>query len=266
MNKLKLTPEEIICLQWSGLDNHKILRADSVYFNQVFSQQEYEFEFYLNKAKRLMEGQREFGIRTISWWDETYPKSLRAIGSEAPPLIHLLGNVDLLTEEHTVAVIGARAADSMGIHIAYNLGMRYAEQGEIVISGLALGCDAAAHEGCLNVSGKTIAVVASGLNITHPKEHRELQQRILNSDGLLLSEQLLSVKANPTKLIARNRLQAALSQSVILVQCPKESGSMKTMDFARRYNKACYAVAFEHPSHVNGGNRYLIDEGLADPL
>ena len=91
------------------------------------------------------------------------------------------------------------------------------------VSGLAIGCDKAAHEGCLDAGGQTIAIVASGLNIVHPKENAPLQQRILENGGLILSEQPFGVKANPTRLVARNRLQAALSNTVILAECPQQS-------------------------------------------
>ena len=136
----------------------------------------------------------------------------------------------------------------------------------MIVSGLAIGCDKAAHEGCLSVGGKTIAIVASGLDITHPKENVPLQKRILESDGLLLSEQVIGTRANGARLVARNRLQAALSKTVILAQCPEHSGSMHTMRFARKYRKNCLAVDFATQTNCNSGNKKLIEEGLANPL
>ena len=106
-----------------------------------------------------------------------------------------------------------------------------------MVSGLALGCDAAAHRGCLDVKGGTIAIVGNGLDITHPRENKVLEDSILRNDGLMLSEQTIGVKANPTRLVARNRLQAALSEAVILAQCPAQSGSLHTMRFARKYGR-----------------------------
>ena len=141
--------------------------------------------------------------------------------------------------------------------------IEYAEEGNIIVSGLALGCDKSAHEGCLDAGGQTIAIVASGLNIVHPKENAPLQQRILENGGLILSEQLFGVKANPTRLVARNRLQAALSSTVILAECPQQSGSMHTMRFARKYHKRCFVVSYPKYSEVNAGNKLLIDLDLA---
>lgn len=177
-----------------------------------------------------------------------------------------MGNVSLLNRDNAVAIIGARAADKFGVNASYSLGKRYAGNGAVVVSGLALGCDTAAHQGCLDAGGETIAIVASGLDITHPRENKPLQDRIIANKGLLLSEQLIGTKANPTKLVARNRLQAALSHSVILAQCPEHSGSMHTMRFARKYKKLSLAVEFPSYSETNGGNRLLIESEVASPI
>lgn len=80
-----------------------------------------------------------------------------------------------------ISIIGARVADKQGLDAAYSISHMFAEAGHVIVSGLAFGCDTAAHEGCLSVVGKTIAIVASGLDITHPKENIRLQERILEN-------------------------------------------------------------------------------------
>ena len=176
----------------------------------------------------------------------------------------LLGDMSLpTTETNRIAIIGARAALPIGLRKAYELGNKYAKEGNIIVSGLALGCDKSAHEGCLDADGRTIAIVASGLNITHPIENVPLQQRILENGGLILSEQPFGVKANPTRLVARNRLQAALSSTVILAESPQQSGSMHTMRFARKYHKRCLVVSYPEYSNKNAGNELLINLNLA---
>ena len=165
-------------------------------------------------------------ITTLTFQDDLFPHSLRKIGHDCPPMIHCLGDMSLLAQEaNRIAIIGARAASPSaspsGLKKAYELGKQFAEEGNIIVSGLAIGCDKAAHEGCLDAGGQTIAIVASGLNIVHPKENAPLQQQILENGGLILSEQPFGVKANPTRLVARNRLQAALSNTVILAECPQ---------------------------------------------
>lgn len=89
---------------------------------------------------------------------------------------------------------------------------------------------------------------------------------ILANGGLLLSEQVIGVKANPTRLVARNRLQAALSQKVIVAQCPVESGTMHTVRFAQKYKKEIYASTYKKYDTNSSGNKLLIEENIAIPL
>lgn len=262
----KLTIEEIYCLSRFGMSTKDILKTHLNAFDRLYDDNAEQFDEWLDYAESRFDKQEELGIKTISCQDETYPARLKAISNDAPSLIFLRGDASLLTIEKAVAVIGARAADAQGLDAAFKVGKTFSERGNVIISGLALGCDKAAHEGCLSGEGKTIAIVASGLDITHPRENIGLQRQILEHGGLLLSEQLIGVKANPSRLVARNRLQAALSQSVILAQCPEHSGSMHTMRFARKYRKECLAVNYTKWSEINSGNRLLIDEGLAKPL
>ena len=145
--------------------------------------------------------------------------------------------------------------------------MTYARQGKTVVSGLALGCDAAAHRGCLDAGGNTVAIVATGLDLTYPKENKSLQELILQNDGLLVSEQIIGVKANSSRLVARNRLQAALSREIVVAQSPIQSGTMHTVRFAQKYGKQIYAVRFgQYDMQKSSGNEQLINDGVAIPL
>lgn len=266
MNDNILTIEEIQCLIWFGMTPFQIKKTCLDAFETLYDENQEQFDIWLDKAEKLFDKEYEVGVKVISIQNDNYPKQLLAIGNDAPPLIHLLGNSKLIERTDSVAIIGARAADRQGLDAAFSLGVKYASDGKVIISGLAFGCDKAAHEGCLSIGGETIAIVASGLDITHPVENKPLQSRIIANDGLLLSEQPFKVKANPTRLVARNRLQAAFSESVILAQCPEQSGSMHTMHFARKYHKKSYAVEFPKYTEINGGNRLLIESKKATPL
>lgn len=260
-----LSVGQILCLQLSGYRSPEILKAGVPDFNKALAEGQTCIEALLDKAAALLKKKEGLGIVTLPFYHPDFPESLKRIGDDCPPLIHLLGNQDLLHRE-AVAIIGARKADRAGGGAVYRWGVEYARQGKTVVSGLALGCDTAAHRGCLAAGGDTIAVVASGLDITHPKENKPLQELILRNGGLLLSEQTVGVKANPTRLIARNRLQAALSQEVVVAQCPLQSGTMHTVRFARKYGKKIYAVRFNKYDENSSGNEYLIEAGIALPL
>lgn len=205
-------------------------------------------------------------IITLKKGDELFPNAFKAIGDECPKQIYALGNIDLLKEKRFVAIIGARKATRAGNSKAYELGARYAKEGAVIVSGLALGCDAAAHRGCLAAGGKTIAIVATGLDIVFPHENESLQQQILNNNGLVISEQPLKTKANPTRLVARNRLQAALSDEVIVAECPESSGTMHTVRYAQKYGKIIKASIFKHKIEENSGNRFIIDNGIGEGI
>lgn len=205
-------------------------------------------------------------IITINKEDEFFPEAFKAIGEDCPERIYAMGNLDLLKREHMVAIIGSRKATRTGNSKAYDLGISYAKKGYVVVSGLALGCDASAHRGCMAADGGTIAIVATGLNLMHPRENIPLQEEILRKGGLILSEQPLGVKANPTRLVSRNRLQAALSEEVIVAECPKHSGTMHTVRFAQKYGKKVKAARLPYDKEENSGNKYIIDTGIGEGI
>lgn len=259
----KLNSEQILCLQLLGYKPAWILKANQDGFNKVL--QEEAADTMLEKAISLLKKQEKLGITTLPFHHPDFPDNLRKIGQDTPPLIHLLGNTELLSQ-NAVAIIGAREADRKGCGAAYKWGTEYAKNEYVVVSGLALGCDAAAHQGCLDAKGNTIAVVATGLDITHPRENKSLQNAILDNGGLLLSEQIIGVKVNPKNLVTRNRLQAALSEEVVVAQCPIQSGTIHTVRFAQKYGKKIYAVHFNKYDTNSLGNEYLLEEGIALPL
>lgn len=203
-------------------------------------------------------------MKTITRSDPMFPNEFRKI-TDCPEVLYALGNTDVMATKRKAAVIGARKADEAGIDAAYRLGYMYAEQEYTVVSGLAFGCDAAAHRGCIDAGGITIAIVATGLDRVFPKEHIDLQESILATGGLVISEQPPGVKANPSKLIARNRLQAALSDFVVVAQCPVKSGTLYTVDFALEYGKPVLTVDFGFHNEINAGNSLLLSQG-AQPI
>lgn len=207
-------------------------------------------------------------IRQIPDEDVLYPKELMSIlqcfeTDSTPQTLYTLGDARLLRNpvfgKQRIAIIGSRTPDEKGLAVAYKLGKFFA--GDIVVSGLAKGIDIAAHQGCLDGGGRTIAVVGSGLKHVYPNENAELQKRIIETGGMILSEQDPKTKASPRTLIARTRLQVALTDKVYVVECEKESGTMHAVNFALKYGKPIYALDCDW-----SGNRHLIDNGLAKPF
>ncbi len=260
-----LNVDEVMALQMMQYPVNRIQKIKLLEFDRMYEENP-QLQDCVDKANEILDLQEKKGIVSISCQDQAFPARLLAIGEDCPAVVHCKGNLELLKKEKAVAIIGARAADKEGNMMAYKLGKEYAEKGYVVVSGLALGCDASAHRGCLDAGGKTIAIVGNGLDITHPRENKSLEEAILNAEGLLLSEQPIGVKANPTRLVARNRLQAAFSEAVILAQCPSQSGSMHTMRFARKYGRKCLAATFPKRTLANAGNYNLIDNSEANAI
>lgn len=182
---------------------------------------------------------------------------------DAPFELYTLGDLRLLRRapgfQQRVAIIGFRRPDENGLDVAYRLGKYHSS--EIVVSGLALGIDTAAHRGCLDGGGRTIAVVGTGLDRVHPTENTDLQAEIIAHGGLVVSEQPPGTKAAPRTLIARTRIQMVMADKVIVVQCERESGTMHAVEFARRFRRPIFALDCDW-----SGNRYLIDNKKAKPF
>lgn len=179
---------------------------------------------------------------------------------DVPADLYTLGDLRLLRRapgfQQRVAIIGSRKPDEQGLDVAYRLGQYHSS--EIVVSGLALGIDTAAHRGCLDGGGRTVAVVGTGLDRVHHKENPGLQDDIIAHGGLIVSEQPPGTKADPRTLIARTRIQMAMADKVIVVECERESGTMHAVEFARRFRRPIFALDCDW-----SGSRYLIDNNIA---
>ena len=161
-----------------------------------------------------------------------FPISLRKM-DDPPLLLHCLGNAELIGMPGT-AVIGTREPTPHGEKAARQFGEILAQQDQVVVSGLALGCDTGGHIGCLEKSGKTIAVLAHGLDSIYPSQNRDLAKRILSADGLLVSEYSFGTSVRGPYFVERDRIQAGLSNQVIVVETGIKGGTLHTVGFAEK--------------------------------
>lgn len=136
----------------------------------------------------------------------------------------------------------------------------------IVISGLALGVDSCAHQAALDVGLPTVAIVGTGLNLHYPRENQELRNRILDANGLLISEYPENTPAKPFHFLHRNRLIAALSQAVWIAQAPERSGALRTATKAIDYGRDCYATPCFPGDLPFAGNQELLDRSGIYPF
>lgn len=220
---------------------------------QLFSQAAAEDE--IAKADNL-------GVKIISYADDIYPENLRQL-NDAPPLLYVLGNPALLNYPAAISIVGARNATiggrKMASHIAYDL----TEQDVLVISGMALGIDGAAHKGALyakHQQGATVAVLGTGVDEIYPPEHRDLYEQIRHQ-GVIVSEFSLSTKAQISNFPRRNRIIAALSAGTLVVEAGLHSGSLITAKSALEQGKEIFAVPGSPLEARSAGPNQLIKDG-----
>jgi DNA processing protein len=165
----------------------------------------------------------------------------------------------------TVAIVGARACSSYGAQVARRLGHDFAAARVTVISGLARGIDAEAHRGALDAGGLTVAVLGCGIDRDYPAAHSELAKRVAASGGIV-SEYEPGVAPAPWRFPARNRLIAALAQTVVVVEARERSVALITVDFAMELRRPIYAVPGEITSRLSDGTNELLRRGYATAL
>lgn len=194
----------------------------------------------LSQIESLCQQWKQSGIHTITWQDGAlYPPNL-LLCDDAPPVLFARGTPQA-SDSRAIAIIGTRTPRPESEELAYRLGSELAAHGWTIVSGLALGIDAAAHQGALDVNGRTVAVLGSGLMRVYPPANHELAHRIAAS-GVLFSELHPEEKVSPQHLIARNRITSGLSRAVIVVQSGEDSGSMSTARRARQQGRTVFAV------------------------
>jgi DNA processing protein len=174
-------------------------------------------------------------IEIISCFDPAFPASMRI--KDQPILLFYKGNINLLNKNQCVSVIGSRKPSLKGYDFAKTIGYFLGENKDVVISGLAKGCDTAGHLGCLNAKGETIAFLPSGFNQIYPLENLNLAKRILKENGCLISEYPPDEKIKPYQFIDRDRLVAAGCNAVIASEFYSKSGTIATLKFASEYQK-----------------------------
>ncbi|TVR61975.1 MAG: DNA-protecting protein DprA [Gemmatimonadales bacterium] len=212
----------------------------------------------LRDAQDLLRWCRRQGIQVTGMGLPGYPPALRQL-HDPPPVLFFLGRTDLL-ERDAVAVVGTRRASAPGRRFSENLGRELSSVGVPIVSGLALGIDAAAHRGALQGPGGTIAVLGTGVDRVHPPSHRRLQRAVVDGGGLLVSEFLPGEAARSHHFPRRNRILAALARAVVVVEAGRRSGAFITVDHALDLGLDIYAV----PGPVEweqcrGTNELLLD-------
>ena len=196
--------------------------------------------------------------RLLCLLDEDYPMNLAQI--DAPPsMLFVKGQCSLL-HQHSIAIVGSRHATAQGLKNAQQFAHALSQKGLVIVSGMASGIDTAAHQGTLEANGHTMAVIGTGIDRVYPASNRALAHQICEN-GLLVSEFPLQTPPVASNFPRRNRIIAALSEAVLVVEAAKQSGSLITAQLALEMNKDVMAIPGSIHNTQSKGCHALIKQG-----
>ena len=215
----------------------------------------------LERADKELSELTSLGASVVTVFDgpEVYPA--RLLECYRPPLfLQILGDATVLLRD-SIAIVGSRKPTPEGIRAASDFAEQLAGAGLVVVSGLAYGIDKAAHVGCLDGHGRTIAVLGSSIDEIYPTMHAPIARTIVESGGAVVSEFHLHTQPTVYTFPQRNRVISGLSLGVLVVEAAKESGSLLTANFALEQNREVFAIpgSIYAPQHV--GTNALIKSG-----
>lgn len=207
--------------------------------------------------EEIMEAEKKIKSKYVTFLDEEYPPNLRMV-TKPPLVLYYYGDISLLyKEKESIAVIGSREASLYGVtqtkKMVEDLAANY-----VIVSGLAKGIDATAHEATLNANGQTIAVLGSGIDYCYPYENRPLYN-LIKERGLVISEYPNATMPAPICFPMRNRIIAGLAKGILITEARKRSGTLITVSWGQSFSKEVMCVPYR-PEDDSACNQ-LIKEG-----
>lgn len=200
----------------------------------------------------------ELGAVIVTILDDDYPLRLKEI-ADPPVVLYVKGHLPD-QDDAVVSIVGARQATAYGLGIAEQFAMRFAQAGAAVISGLALGIDAAAHRGTLKAGGRTLAVLGCGLDVVYPLQNRNLFTEISNR-GCLISEFPFGAEPMLYHFPRRNRIVSGIAHAIVVVEAGLKSGALITAEFAMEQGREVLAVPGRIDVPQSRGTHELIRHG-----
>ena len=222
-------------------------------------------ESFLHQRAKIEPGREkerleQAGVSVLTWRHAAYPALLREIDG-SPPVLYLKGRLSE-ADQFALAVVGTRNADTYGQQVTERLVTELVRGQVTVVSGLALGIDTIAHNAALEAGGRTLGVLACGLDVVYPARNANLARRIgEEGQGVLISEYPLGVRPESGNFPARNRIISGLSQGVLVVEAGERSGALITAEFAGKQGREVFAVPGNIFSSRSTGTNRLIGDG-----
>src|SRR5512140_792640 len=207
---------------------------------------------------KVMERLAQLKITLLTWEDAGYPRRLKEV-DQSPPVLYLRGELTD-ADSWAVAVVGTRRNTLYGRQIAEELGAFLAVNGITLVSGLARGVDAIAHEAALKAGGRTVAVLGCGVDRIYPPENQKLAERIFSS-GAVLSDYAPGTPPDAVNFPPRNRIISGLSLATVVIEAGETSGALITAEFAAEQGREVFAVPGSIVAPQSKGTNKLIQKG-----
>ena len=271
LSELGLKNNNLISLLQSYSSDIEKMFTDNLVFEGCLELMAYQ-EYFSNKdlvneallkADTILEKNKELDIKATFYTNKTYPKELAKIDNP-PAIIYYKGAEFSEVSEHTIACVGTRKPTKLSYNAVNYLVPQWVNNNCSIISGLACGVDKLSHQSCISSGGKTIAVLAHGLDMIYPKENKPLADRILSSNGILMSEYPVGTKADKFRFVNRNRLIVGMSKAVVIYECDAKGGTMHNVEFATQQKKPIFCPDLgDEVIDIQTGTKKLIDEHIA---
>nr|MBI5455455.1 DNA-protecting protein DprA [Candidatus Levybacteria bacterium] len=233
-------------LKQAGLSERSIQKLEK-------ARSELDIESYLEKLKYKK-------ASFIALCDKEYPKLLKEI--ENPPIVlYVKGDISKVNLEKTIAVVGTRKITNYGSVVTKLFSEELAMSGFTVVSGLAMGVDAVASSSAIEAGGKTIAVLGNGVDLCFPSSNEQLYDKILENNGIIVSEFPLGQSPTQGSFPSRNRIIAGLSLGVLVTEGAADSGSLITADYAFKFKRKVFAIPGPITSSLSKAPLKLIERG-----
>lgn len=262
IEKLSSRKKEMLLIQYNlpekiyNLDKFELTHIEFLNYEEV---EDVLYNKYRENLEEYSKYMKKNNIQLITMFENEYPERLKNI-YDKPVLLYVVGNTELL-KRNSVAIVGSRNCSEYGKSISRKIAYDLAKQNICVISGLAKGIDKYSHIGALEATGKTIAVIGSGLDNIYPYENKNLYERIIKNDGLIVTEYVIGTKPCKINFPARNRIISGLSDAIVVVEAGLRSGALITADFGLEQGKEIFAIPGNINSLNSQGTNELIKQG-----
>ncbi len=213
----------------------------------------------MDNAERLYDDLINSDMEIITVFDDNYPKKLEVMGNKRPLILYARGNLDALAKAN-IGIIGTRKPSRLSQEFEENLVRNIVNSTDrVVVSGLALGCDRIAHQATVDENKITVAVLPGDVYKIKPASHKKLAEDIIQTGGCLISEYEPGVSVQKGNYIDRDKVVAAFSDALFIVECGIQSGTMHTVDFAKDYQRQIYSyLPDERPEGSYDGNEFIL--------